>query len=722
VRYLVRFLAICAAASVAFAGFAFALGPQLEDLVTANRSKPDPINLDALPQRSIVYDSQGNVIGSLHAVENRAPVTLSQVPPQVRESVLAVEDENFYSHKGVNLRATVRALFADVTAGGAEQGGSTITMQLVKNLRLEQVSADRDLEQKTQEAVIARRLEDTMSKDEILERYLNTVYFGNGAYGVQTAAETYFGKNVEDLDWAEGALLAALIRDPRDYDPFVNPSLAIERRHIALQRLVEVGDLTQAEADVASFEPLPTQPSQLIAPPKDYFVEEVKNQLLDDPQFNLGADKNDRTNAVFEGGLRIYTTLDQSLQYKAIAARNDTLPDDGDPNGLFVINGGKPDIATTCPALNNGTNCLGTVSMVTIEPSSGAVRALVGGPGFDNWRYDLATQATRQPGSSMKMFVLVTALENGINVLDTIDGSSCSIKNPGGTPDPYTQPGEGGTATLIHQTAGSVNCAFLRLGQIVGIDKVIAQAQKMGVTAPLANVVSFPLGVNSVSPLEMTGAYASVANDGVFNQPYFIDKITDANGKVLYQHKSSGTRVMSQETARETTTALQAVVTGGTGTKAQLGARPVAGKTGTTDQHGDAWFIGYTPQLATGVWMGSPESVVPMNDVGGINVFGGTFPALVWHNYMDQALADLPVLQFIAPVYTRHGQYLRMPDDNNGYSTSRYSGSTRRSGPTTSTPTTPPTTTAPPPPPPTTTRPKKKPGGGGGGGGPGNGN
>src|SRR5436190_15081662 len=263
-------------------------------------------------------------MGSLHAVENRSPVPLAQVPPQVKQSVLAVEDATFYSHKGVNLRATLRALFTDVSAGGASQGGSTITMQLVKNLR---PLADRDLKQKTQEAVIARRLEDSMSKDEIFERYLNTVYFGNGAYGVQTAAETYFGKNVQDLDWAEGALLAALIRDPRDYDPFTNPSLAIERRGIALKRLVEVGDITQAAADLYSFTPLPTAPSQLIVPPMDYFIEEVKNRLLDDPSFHLGEDKTDRTNAVFEGGLRISTPLDQRLQYKALSARNGTLPD-----------------------------------------------------------------------------------------------------------------------------------------------------------------------------------------------------------------------------------------------------------------------------------------------------------------------------------------------------------------------------------------------------------
>jgi membrane peptidoglycan carboxypeptidase len=265
----------------------------------------------------------------------------------------------------------------------------------------------------------------------------------------------------------------------------------------------------------------------------------------------------------------------------------------------------------------------------------------------------------------MKAFVLAAALENGIHVTDTISGSTCTIPNPQGTPNPYTQQGESGTQSLIRQLASSVNCAFLRLGQIVGINKVIDQARKMGVTSPLKNVVSFPLGVNDVSPLEMAGAYGAIDNDGVFNPPYFIDKITDSNGKVIYEHTPTPTRVMSQQAAREATVAMQAVVTSGTGTQAQLpGGRPAAGKTGTTDEHGDAWFIGFTPQLATAVWMGSPESVVPMQNVGGINVFGGTFPALVWHNFMVQAMDGLPVVGWAAPGPAPPASFLRMPFEN----------------------------------------------------------
>jgi penicillin-binding protein 1A len=660
VRYFTRFCAICAVTALVTAALAFAFLPQVETLVTANKNEAESINLDPLPERSLLFDQSGALVGPMESIENRSPVPLTEVPALVRDSILAVEDENFYSHGGVNLRATLRALFTNVQSGQVEQGGSTITMQLVKNALL---TPERTLSRKSREAVMAYRLEQVMSKDEILERYLNTVYFGNGAYGVQAAAETYFGKNVQQLEWPEAALLAALIRDPRDYDPFVNPAVAIERRHIALQRLVEVGKLTSGEADLYGFTPLPTARSQVAIPPKDYFIDQVTQLLLDDPSFNIGSDQTERNNAVFKGGLRIYTTLDPQLQLQAIAARNETLPG-GDPHGLFVIAGQHTNVATACPMLNDGEgHCLGTIAMVSVEPSTGAVRDIVGGPGFDKWTYDLATHSPgRQPGSSMKAFVLAAALEQGVTVNDTIDGSQCSIKNPGGTPNPYVQKGEGGVAPLTRQTAGSVNCAFLRLGQIIGIDNVIAQAKKMGVTQPLENVVSLPLGVDRITPLEMAGAYASIANDGVYNAPYFIEKITDAKGNVLYQHEAAPQRVMSTESAREETVALQAVVTGGTATRAQLPGRPAAGKTGTTDSHGDAWFIGFTPQLATAVWMGNPETVVPMNNVGGINVFGGTFPALVWHNFMVKAMDGLPVVGFTAPKIPRGAKYLQVPN------------------------------------------------------------
>ena len=697
-QFLRRFLFICVLSAVGISLAVVALVPVASDLSSAGKAEAEPINLDPLPERSLVFDSRGNLLSTLHAEENRSPVVLSRVARTVRDAVLAVEDENFYSHKGVNLRATFRALFANVESGGVEQGGSTITMQLVKNALL---TPERSLARKTREAVLARRLEDTLSKDEIFERYLNTVYFGNGAYGVQAAAEFYFGKDVAAIDWPEAAMLAALIRDPSDVDPFTHPQLAIERRRIALDRLVEIGKITASEADTYSFTPLPTNPTLTAQPPKDYFIEAVKDYLLSDPSFGLGDDYTERYNAVFKGGLRIYTTQDPDMQQEAVDARNSTLPsEDGIAPGEFVIRGAYGiDAETTCPARHDDAGrCIGTVAMVSVEPSTGAVRQIVGGPGFENWKYDLARTARRQPGSAMKPFVLVTALENGSVMNDTINGGACSFNNPGATPNPYVVKGTGSVGTLVQQTAGSVNCAYLRLGLVAGLDKVIEQARKMGVTAPLNPNLSLPLGTDPISPLEMAGGFASIANDGIYNAPYFIDKVEASDGTVIYEHQSDGKRVMSVQTARQAQVAMQAVVTSGTATRAQLPGRQVAGKTGTTEKHGDAWFVGFTKQLATAVWMGSPEAQVPMNNVGGINVFGGTFPALVWHNFMVEAMAGLPVESFVAPAPTRAGKYLQTPKGKETYT---YVPLPSGTGVTTTTvpgggPATAPATTAPP--------------------------
>lgn len=685
-----------------------ALVPVVGDLANGAKAKAEPLDLNPLPERSVVYDSNGEPLATLHAAENRSPVSFAQIPDTVKKAVLAVEDAGFYSHKGVNIRATMRAMFANLSNGGVEQGGSTITMQLIKNAL---PTTKRGLSRKTREAVLASRLESEMTKDQIFERYLNTVYLGNGAYGVQAASELYFSKDVGQLGWAEAALLAGMIRDPAGYDPFTRPDRAIERRRVALDRLVEVGDVSRSEADVAAFTPLPANASQVAEPPKDYFIEEVKQRLLTDPEFNIGEDYTERYNAVFKGGLRIYTTLDRSIAIQAAGAVSDTLPsEDGIPANEFVIRGaGNVDVATTCPTLNDGNgSCLGTVAMASVDPRSGAVRSIVGGPGFENWKLDLAT-SPQQPGSSMKTFVLIAALESGIVINDTISGSDCSFANPGGTPNPYVVKGEAGTQDLTKQLAASVNCAFLRLGQVVGLDKVIAKAHEMGVTSDLQANLSLPLGSSPISPLEMAGAYAAIASEGIYRTPYFIDRIEDSSGKVVYQHEDDARRVMSVQTARQAEVALQAVVGYGTATRAKLPDRPAAGKTGTTEQHGDAWFVGFTPQLATAVWMGSPEARVAMNNVGGINVFGGTFPALLWRNFMVQAMAGQPVLGFAAPGSTRPGKFLQPPKGTEtfGGSGSRPSAGTGPAptrppvtrGAPVSTPTTaapPPTTEAPP--------------------------
>ncbi|HTN79636.1 MAG TPA: transglycosylase domain-containing protein, partial [Acidimicrobiales bacterium] len=577
---LLRLIAVIVLAGVGAAGLLAALVPQAADLATAHEETASLPELNPLAQRSVMYAADGSVMAVLKAEENRKPVALAQVPKPVIDTVLAVEDEEFYNHGGINARSLIRALLANVSAGGVTQGGSTITQQVIKNSLL---TPKRDANRKVKEAIYAIRLERTMSKDEILERYLNTVYFGNGAYGVQAASELYFGTDVGQLGYAQAAFLAGLIRNPVGYDPFKFPARAVARRRVALNRLVDVGKLSKDQADLIDATPIPSAPQTTGAaatPPEDYFVEEVKQQLLDDVR--LGDTAQERYNAVFKGGLQIYTTFDPKMQQEALQARNDQLPDTG---GKF------------------------TVALVALDPQTGAVKAMVGGPGFENAKFNLATQGVRQPGSSFKTFVLVAALEAGVRPTDIIDGTSpCRFPLPGGQPD-YVISSEGaGVGPISKMIALSINCAFVRLGLIVGLDRVIDTARRMGVTAKLDPVPSMSIGSEEISPLEMASAYGVLAADGGRHPAYYVSRVLDSKGDVIFQHDDSkAEQVVDVGVARLATQMLQGVVKSGTGKRAALGDRPVAGKTGTSQDNADAWFIGYTPQLVTAVWMGAPE-------------------------------------------------------------------------------------------------------------------
>jgi 1A family penicillin-binding protein len=622
-----------AAATVAVLGVA--LGTAADAVQTA---PAEAIALDPLSERSIVLAADGSRLAVLYREENRAVVPLAEVPPVVVDTVLAVEDEDFYDHGGMNLRATFRALLANVSAGDVLQGGSTITQQLVKNALL---TPEQDLERKAQEAVLAVRLEEQMSKDEILERYLNMVYFGNGAYGVQAAAEIYFGVDVQQLGQAEAAFLAGLIRNPEGYDPFVAPEVAKERLELVVDRLVVVGQIDEDEAEAIAGMPIPTEPrnGDLLPKPKDYFVEEVTRRLLADPR--LGESESERYDALFRGGLTIRTTLDRRLQGLAEQAVASMLPDTG---GQF------------------------TAALVSVEPGTGAVRALVGGPGFEQAKYNIATQGVgQQPGSSFKPFVLATALEQGISPNASIDGTGpCFFPNPGGRPDPYDaenfEGSAGAVVDLAQATHRSVNCAYVRLGLVAGLGEVAATAKRMGITTPHDPVLSLPLGSKEVLPLDMAGAYATFAADGMHFPPYFVDEVLDAQGKVLFGGATPGERAISEATARQATDVMQGVVNAGTATAARFpDNRPAAGKTGTTSDYSDAWFVGYVPQLSTAVWMGSAEGDVPMRNVGGIRVTGGSYPAQIWQAFMGPALAGQPIVPFPPPPPGGRVEFLRPP-------------------------------------------------------------
>jgi 1A family penicillin-binding protein len=637
---VLRFLAVIGAGGVLIALTAALLVPQVGAVLTAHSVDPMQIDLDPLAQRSIVVAADGmNILAALHGEENRDVVPFEQIPGVLAATVLAVEDANFYVHGGVDVRSMVRAMFANVQAGDVQQGGSTITQQLVKNALL---GSKQDFSRKIKEAVLSVRLERQLSKREILERYLNTVYLGNGAYGVQAGAETYFGKDAKDLDQADSALLAGMIKNPAGYDPYRFPEAAAQRREEVVGRLRKVGAIDRAGAHAILATPLPTELHTVLPKPNDYFVNEVVQRLLGDK--GLGATRQQRYDALFKGGLTIRTTLDPAVQEKAVVAVRDGLPN---TNGKF------------------------TAALVSVDPNTGAVRALVGGPGFEQAKYNIATQGIgRQVGSSMKPFVLAAALDSGISPRSTINGASpCRFDNTGGGEPIYDvenfEGSRGGVANLYDQTRHSVNCAYVRLGLVVGLGNVVDMAHRLGVTAALAPNLSLPLGTSEIRPIDMASAYATFAAEGLYRQPYFVEEIRDRHGKVIYRHEDQPRRAISTEVAREVIDVMKGTITSGTGTAARFAnRRPAAGKTGTTADYGDAWFVGYTRQLSTAVWMGSPlGNTITMKNVGGRRVTGGSYPARIWQAFMGPAHAGLPILDWAKPAAIERGTYLRAPGE-----------------------------------------------------------
>jgi membrane peptidoglycan carboxypeptidase len=619
-RPLVRFVLVIGMSSVLLAGALRAVAMPWGTLTGHLWSgKAQALGeLGSLSERSVVYDKDGNVLTILRAEENRKPVELKAVPEIVIHAILDVEDASFYEHKGFDVRSATRALFSNADAGTIKQGGSTITQQLVKKSLL---TPERSIDRKVQEAVLATRMEKVMTKDQILERYLNLVYFGNGAYGVEAAAETYFGVPVGQLGPADSAFLAGLIRNPLANDPLKNPEQAKERRNTALQQMVERGHLSAEEGDRLKETPVPAKLTTPLPEKQGYFLEEMKQRLLDDTR--LGDTAVERYDAVFRGGLQIYTTFDPKAQQQAeLAVR------DGVPSGRL--------------------NKIGaTGALATVEPGNGAVRAVVGGPGFDQFKYDIATHAPgRQPGSTFKAFTLLAALEAGYGASSTVDGSAPCLVRGGGKIDNAGDTIGGGTLTMAAATAGSVNCAFERMAATLGLEKVVEMAHRLGIKGKLDPYPAMVIGSEEVTPLEMAGAYAAIANDGIFHAPTFIDRITGPDGKLILKGTDEGKRVLSTTVARSAMSIMQGVFNG-TARGQNLKGRIAAGKTGTTNDSTNTWFVGYTPQAATAVWIGVPTENKPLHGLGGrYSVYGATFAAPIWRAFMNDYLADKPVLDF----------------------------------------------------------------------------
>jgi penicillin-binding protein 1A len=578
-----------------------------------------------------------NAIATFSAEEDRINVALEEVPQVVIDAVLATEDRDFFEHGGIDPVGIARALYNDLRGRGVQQGGSTITQQYVKNVYL---SSERSITRKVKEAVLAVKLERELEKDEILERYLNTIYFGRGAYGVGAASRAYFGKDIREIGLPEAAYLAGLIRAPEAADAQADPQEASRRRDTALTAMAEEGMITEAERAAASATPWEGHvvtrrdrskldiEADLESIGGAYFVEEVRQQI--EQKYGAGV--------LYGGGLRIYVTLDPKMQRDAWEAVTDTLDEPGDP----------------------------AAALVAVD-ERGFVRAMVGGRDYQNQRVNYAMGSEgggsgRGAGSSFKPFVLATAVRQGISLNSRFNapakivlpranaGEDWEVNNYGDA--------EQGVLDLVDATRVSSNTAYAQLMLEVEPENVVEMANRMGVSADLQAVNALALGSEGVSPLDMAAGFSTLANRGIQNDPELIAKIEqvdeDGDVVVIEEARPSGERALAEEEADQVTHALRQVVTSGTGRAAAFG-KAAAGKTGTTQDNKDAWFVGYTPKLTAAVWMGYPDldpedSELPlMDDVHGIEVTGGSFPAQIWSKFMRNATEDMDTGSFVTP-------------------------------------------------------------------------
>jgi penicillin-binding protein 1A len=576
-------------------------------------------------ETSKIYAADGTLITALHAEENREPISLDQMPKVLQDAVISIEDERFWDHPGVDARAIARAFFRNSSAGTVVEGGSTITQQYIKNVL---ITPERTLKRKVEEAALAWQLEQKNSKSEILEKYLNTVYFGQGAYGVQAAAETYFnGIDASELNIPQAALLAGFIKSPGRYDPFADEKTAKDRRNVVLERMNRLGYLTDAELAKWRKAGLGVKRLPEVTYPAAYFVEWVKELAQRDPSLKvLGNTLAERINALFKGGLRIYTTVDLNMQRLAERSVTATLSRPNDPSAAFV----------------------------SMDPQTGAVKAMVGGRDFfatndPQAKFNFAVKAKRQPGSAWKPIVLAAGLEHGIELKDVFSGPSpISLRLPGGEVwrlRNYDNTSFG-RLTLRAATHKSVNTVYAQVAKRIGIEAVVQMAERLGITSKLYPFYSLSIGAQEISPIELATVYSAFANGGNRVHPQGITKITDGSGKVIWEWKPTKARVITEAVAATVTDALHGVMEVGTGRRVQID-RPSAGKTGTTDEYHDAWFAGYVPQLVGVTWVGFSSKQIPMVPPHTrIRVVGGTYPGRIWKLFMEGALVGVPIEEF----------------------------------------------------------------------------
>ncbi len=578
---------------------------------------------ERVPQNGYIYASDGKtILAVLRGPESRVVVKSDQIAPVMKQAIVAVEDKRFWEHRGVDIRGIARAVWADIRREKIVQGGSTITQQFVKNTY---VKSERTISRKLKEAALAWQLERQWSKDRILTAYLNTIYFGNGAYGIQMASRVYFGKNAREVTLPEAALLAGIPANPSAYDPVANPRAARSRRATVLGLMLQQELITRGDFLRALRAPMPRRQDVRLPGtrgPAQYFVEYVKQQLI--PYYGSGK--------VFGGGLKVYTSIDLDVQQLAKEAIAKWLTDTNGPSA----------------------------ALVAIDPRDGRILAMVGGSSFSKSQFNLAVQGERQAGSAFKPFVLAAALAEGVSP-QTVFVSKPTVINLGDKLWSVSNY-EGsylGPIDLQQATIHSDNSVYAQLTELVGPKNISRIAHALGVTSPLDDFFAIGLGVNAVNPLEMARAFSAFADGGARvdtalfgNAPRAVLQVVD--GKRIDMNEPRRRPILDPNKDAILTSILQQVVSEGTGRRAQLDDRPAAGKTGTTENYGDAWFVGFTPQLVTAVWVGYPNGLKPMEtEFNGDPVAGGTLPALIWKTFMQAALRKLddPPEAFPAPSY-----------------------------------------------------------------------
>ena len=642
------------------------------------------LTLPDLSRVSRVYSDSGVVLAELHDGRNSEPIPYDQVPEIVVYAILAAEDAEFFEHEGVDFSAIVSAAI-DNLIYDTTRGGSTITQQVVKNSF---VGAEVTIQRKVNEALISAELERRFSKERILEFYMNSVYFGSGAYGVQTAAVEFFDKSLDELQIHEAAALAVLVRNPSLYNPRLRPEITLERRNSVIAQMREEEWITEAQAQWATRQSLGVVDSPLRRGLADHVVAEVKRQLLNDDEFSfLGETREERKLAIFGcpaddvaceggGGLQIHTTIDLNLQTEANRILNEWLPlppyeenlgacskifDDFEENQVFYAKYAETH------------SCKPTGALTMVDNQTGAVKVMASGLPFAFSQFDLAVQGRRNPGSAFKPFGLVAALEQGYTLGQFWSGESpieieCEfVCSPEGT-NIWTVHNYGSSKdviTLEQATYSSVNAVYAQVSQAVGPENIVDIARRMGVTeSALTPVLSIVLGSSAVTTLEMASAFTNFATNGLHAEDYIISKIVDSDGNVIYEHQVETTQVADPAIFAAARRALVKVPTIGTAPRANIG-RPQGGKTGTHQDHRDAWYVGFTPEYTTAVWVGYEAEQKKLEDVvihGQTydRVTGGRVPAPIWAEFMTIALEGLPESQFPAEP-ANIGDYLTPP-------------------------------------------------------------